>query len=186
MSIFSRRFNNPEQNVGAGIDNLAATIAVGSIDCAEMFKETLGERWLLVVFEFIHFYIHLMNRVSSNKLADEGRRNLHSKVLPRLFSLVVDAAVTDYVSVKDREDALATFTESNYDRESIYSACTKYVSHENPLDHSALFSKLALMVIDACGFPQDETIAKAIIGISHKTYEEMNLVGLVEAGAKEI
>lgn len=183
--MLNNPLNNPEQNASLVIDNLAAAIAAGSIDSAEMFKEIMGDRWLVVVFEFIYFYIHLMNRVSLNKLGDEGRRNLYSKVLPRLFSLVVDAAVTDRVSAKDREHALAIFTESNYDRESIYSACTKYVSPENPLDHTALFSRLALTVIDACGFPQDETVARAVIGISYKTYEDMNLVALVEAGGRK-
>jgi hypothetical protein len=42
------------------------------------------------------------------------------------------------------------------------------------------------MVVNTCGFPQDETVANAVIGLSYKTYEDMNLVRLVEAAGKEI
>jgi hypothetical protein len=151
-----------------------------------MFRERLAERWFLVVCEFSHFYIHLMNRISLNKLGDEGRRKLNGKVVPHLFNILTNAAVTDPISPRDREWGLTTFTESNYDREVIYSKCTKYVSSENLLDGSALFSKLALMVIDACGFPPDEILAKAVIGVSYETYKNMNLLALVEAAGQGI
>jgi hypothetical protein len=183
MRILSRLFTKSQNNIGPGMNRLAATIVTSSITCAELFKESMQDRWLAVLLELIHFFIHITNRASLKQLGDEGRRKLHDKLVPYLFSQL--AAIADGLSKSDRDSALAMFTESNYDREMLYSTCTKLVS-ENPLDKEALFSRLALMVTDVCGAPRNETIAKAVIGVSFETYKEMDIARLVEAAGKEI
>jgi len=175
-----------EQDEESGINYLVAVIFSSSVDSAEILKPMPSDRWLQALLEFIHFHIHLMSRVSLNRLGDEGRRKLHSKVVPHVFSQVMDATVKASISEKERIDALEIFRASNHDRENIYSRCTKFVSAENPLDGSALFSRLALMIADVCVLPHDETFAKGVIGISYKTYREMNLVTLVEEAGREL
>jgi hypothetical protein len=181
-------------------DHLIERILDESLESAEISKGILEtpqknatRRYLLIPFEFMFFYIHLMNRVSLNKLGDEKRRRLHDLVVPVIFrtiskpfAIAIRGDGNKDIAVRNEHELEKVFYAKLTAAEIDYSSCTAYVTPENPLNNNALFYKLGLRVAEIVGFPRNEDLVKAVIGTAHKAFEKMRIVTLVEKAGKTL
>ena len=111
MNFSSKFFGNPEkrkleqiirdvERKHRPISNLAKAILLGSLSCGETLKPYLrvpikaeeDALHVIIYYEFIYFFLHLMNRFAFSILGNEGRIKLQNEIAP----LIVIPAISSF------------------------------------------------------------------------------------------
>lgn len=156
MGIFEKLFDNPEkrklekiirdvEQKHRPIGNLALTILEGSFSCGEAMKPYLSAptqaendaRYVMVCYEFIYFFSHLMNRFALAMLGNAGRIKLQNEIAP----LIVMPAISgffDHWPEDKKEKMIDHFYDDLNDAELDYSTCHDIM----PSSINALFNNI--------------------------------------------
>lgn len=139
MKIFSKLFGNPEEEKlekivrdverrHRPISNLSLAILEGSFSCGETLKPYLNAPekkdalYVMICYEFIYFFSHLMNRFALAMLGNDGRIKLQNEVAP----LIVIPAISgffDHWPEDEKEKISNKFFDELNEAELDYSSC---------------------------------------------------------------
>jgi hypothetical protein len=142
------------------ISNLGLAIVSASWKCSKSvephlrpvneFAEHPVVQKLYVFYEFLYFFLHLMNRKAHSGLGPDRVAKLQDEVRP----LIVVAAVSfiAHWPEKFKSGFEREFFEKVNDAEMEYASCKLLFPEKRPTDDTALCSRLALNVLNVAGY----------------------------------
>lgn len=141
MGFFSKIFSNPEkrklekilrdvERKHRPISNLALSILQGSFSCGEALKPYLSTPtqaendalYVMVCYEFIYFFLHLMNRFALSILGNDGRIKLQNEIAPLIVMPAISGFFEHWPEDK-KEEMIDNFYDELNDAELDYSLC---------------------------------------------------------------
>ena len=126
-----------------------------------------------IFYEFLYFFMHLMNREAHRRLPISKLEKLQQVVAP----LILPSAVNSFFGhwPQKFKDGIERdlYTKLN-DAEEEYSNCKKFFNDQFQIDANALISRLAMNVLSLAGYE---------IGSGQADGETMTLAKLIETGA---
>ena len=134
---------------------------------------TPQEQDIYIFYEFLYFFMHLMNREAHRRLPISKLEKLQQVVAPLILPSAVDSFFGHWPQKFKDGIERDLYTKLN-DAEEEYSNCKKFFNDEFQIDANALISRLAMNVLSLAGYE---------IGSGQADGETMTLAKLIETGA---
>jgi hypothetical protein len=184
--------NSFEKNRSA-IAELSKVIFGNSLFCAEELKDGLNclrekdkqERWMYVLFEFIYFFMHMLDRAVYGEVGDDERKRLLDELGLAVVNPTVETIFGDWPQSL-KEGIRSEFYQHLNDAELEYSSCKELLTKDNPFSDKALFSKLAKNVAELAGRPNNPETIMQVIELAIGCWKKMHLEELVKAALSEL
>lgn len=155
---------------------------------AEKLKERIREndeadkkeRWLLVVFEWLYFFMHLANRIAYKELGDGGRVELQEILVTLTVRPAIEGLMGHWPEHL-KAGMVREFIEKMNDAELEYAKCKTWIEEGRPFSETSLFGKLTLNVARLMGPPWDDDVATLayIRDIATNACVRMDMVRLI-------
>jgi hypothetical protein len=186
------------------LEDLELSIVTAADTCAKRVKPYLRSNpeldagrpdlqvgYIYVFYEFLYFFLHMMNREAYQRMGRPDKVKLQELVGPSIRSVAVDAFFGHWPE-KFKSGMRNSFYEKLNDAEMEYATCKTLVSNTSPIDDTALCSRLAKNVLMLAGYGADTeelsaesaAFAKLVQRSALEVLNNMNLGELVaRAGA---
>jgi hypothetical protein len=140
------------------VERLARDIFRAAIENSEVLKERIegnddadkDERRLLVIFEWLYFFMHLANRMAYRELGQPGRLEIQKKLLALTARPAIEGLMghwPDRLKVGMTREFVRRLNEAELD----YAKCKTWVEEGKPFSEDSLFGKLALNIARVMG-----------------------------------
>jgi hypothetical protein len=109
---------------------------------------------IYVFYEFLYFFLHLLNREAHSKLSS----SLRAKVPDELGALIVPTAIDTFCAhwpEKLKSGMRQEFYQNLNDAELEYASCNRLFPEKTPIDDTALCSRLAINIAKHAGYDAD-------------------------------
>jgi len=134
------------------------------------FAEHPEVQEVYVFYEFLYFFLHLMNRQAQSRLGPDRVAKLQGAVGPLIVPAAVDTFFAHWPE-KFKSGIERNFFEKLNDAEAEYASCKLLFAEKGPIDDTALCSRLAMNVSNLAGY--DAGVER----LSDASLEFVNLVG---------
>jgi hypothetical protein len=168
------------------INDLVVAIVSTSWQCTQEVKphlrvnpeftkapRTPQEQDIYIFYEFLYFFMHLMNREAHRRLSNEKLEKLQQTTAPLILPSVVGAFFGHWPD-KYKDGIERGLYEKLNDAEGEYASCKMFFNDKFEIDEKALISRLAMNVLNLAGY---ET------GNARADVETITLAKLIETGA---
>jgi hypothetical protein len=162
------------------IGDLALAIVSAGWKCSQSVKPHLRPvnefaehpevQEVYVFYEFLYFFLHLMNRQAHSRLGPDRVAKLQGAVEPLIVPAAVDTFFAHWPE-KFKSGIERNFFEKLNDAEMEYASCKLLFPEKRPIDDTAMCSRLAMNVSNLAGY--DAGVER----LSDASLEFVNLVG---------
>lgn len=194
MGIFSKLFPSRETRLTKEIigkiardrkpiANLAAAIATAGMSSGTAMKSRVRfetedktvEQAIYVCFEYLYFFIHMVDRGAYARLGADRRTKLMNELEPLIVGPAIDAFFGHWpedLKTKMRGEFRSKLNKAQAE----YARCRGLLSEENPITGDSLFSMLARHVSELCGqSPTDPATHLAAYGTAIEAWKQLQL-----------
>lgn len=156
------------------IDDLTLAIVSAGWKCSQSVKPHLRPvkefaehpevQEVYVFYEFLYFYLHLVNRQAHSRLGPDRVAKLQGAVGPLIVPAAVDTFFAHWPE-KFKSGIERNFYEKLNDAEMEYASCKLLFPEKKPIDDTALCSRLAMKVSNLAGYDAGvERLSDASLG----------------------
>jgi hypothetical protein len=178
------------------VGDLAHRIVQASLNDAEALKSSILSKddkdrtrcWILVVCEFLYFFMHLTNRFAYRVLGHEQRCKLQDQLYPLVIRPTIESIFEH--GTPDLKDRLENdFIQKLSDAELEYGECKQLLDPNQPLAQDALFSRFAGNVCALLGVEKSDPAAYAdtlgkVMELALRSFNQLNLPETLQAVGK--
>ncbi|MBF0458680.1 MAG: hypothetical protein HQK99_12395 [Nitrospirae bacterium] len=180
----------------SGITSLTCAIIDASYKCGQEFKESIDERfgnntkeasshWLLVVYEYLFFFIHLADRSAFSKLGSKKRSKLMDVLAPVIESMTTEAWFASWPA--EFKCGIKKDFFNNLNNASIeYSQYKKLFAEKGENLKDTLFWELGKNIARLSGYEHNPVIIMQAVLNSSDKFANMKLDYLIESAGKEM
>jgi hypothetical protein len=136
------------------IGDLALAIVSAGWKCSQSVKPPAQHPQLqeiYVFYEFLYFFLHLLNRQAHRKLSP----NIRAKVQDELAAIIVPTAIDTFCAhwpEKLKSGIRQEFFQNLNDAEREYASCKRLFPEKTPIEDTALCSRLAMNISKHAGY----------------------------------
>ena len=169
-------------------DKIFSLVIAKSFSCTEKAKPFLqfqdkkknNQHEHLILFEFVYFFMHMINRHALPILGHGRRAQLQSKRGPEIIK-----SITEVVFESEPEELKTQLFNDIYENlnraEIGYANCKELLLSSNPFSQDAIISKLARLVSNLCTYPTDKNLIWTVMETSFQEYQKTYFNRLLES-----
>ena len=131
-------------------------------------------RYICATFEFVYFFLHIMNRHALQKLGHSRMNSLQELVGPLVATSIIETFYEDRPE-RDKDEVRTVFYDNLNRAELGYSNCKELVSSVDPFSKDALLSRLAWYVANLCPDPTNKPLILSIIESAFEKWRQLSL-----------
>lgn len=136
-------------------------------------------QWVLVVFEFLYFSLHLSNRFAFGNLTEPQIDILHEKLGERIVPAVIESLFGHWPE-NLKEGIRSEFYEKLNDSELEYGSCKKIIPEPGkPMDPETVVTKFCWNICELTGNPKDPSTYILVQAIAVATITNLDLMRLL-------
>jgi len=166
---------------------LGLAVIKASYNCFEEIKQFINvkndkdrqELEVYLFYEFVYFFMHMINRTAFTKLSSHGIEEIHSILGPTIVETAIDTFFNHWP-----EEYKSKMKSEFYDKINIteieYSKAKEIFSKKKPFTSDSLFSILARNVSELINETTNPATMTAILKVSVDNFTEMKLEDIIK------